>query len=694
MKRRYSLSYILLLALITLLPTMTGRSIARAQTDERCFAETGSCISGRIREFWQQHGGQDIFGLPITPLQEQIIEGRPVQVQWFERNRLELHPEYSPPFDVQLGRLGDELLSRQGRDWYSFPRSEPQTGCRFFAETGHNICGSILAAWQARGLEMDGRSGTSEQESLALFGLPLSDAQVETLGNGNSYLVQWFERVRFEIHPENQPPANVLLGLLGREMQGAEVAAAPAPLARFESGSCPFGVPGGMRVECGTLIVPEDRRHPENGEVRLAVAVVRTRSATPAPDPVLYLSGGPGSPALVNTVAFAQGWSSFLQHRDFVVFDQRGTGASRPSLICPEINGVGDRMINENLSRAAKVQAEAEAMIRCGERLKGEGVDLAQYNSAASAADMHDLRLALGYSQWNIFGISYGTRLALTAMRDFAGDVRSVILDSVYPPQVNLYTAMPPTIDRSFQTIFNNCAANPSCSAAYPDLEHTFYELVARLNASPVRITVRHPRSGAPIATDVDGNDLIDILFRTTYQTGELPGLPQFIADTANGNYGTLARLESDRLGRMFGGSFSQGTYFAVQCSEEIPFATLAEVQAAAAEYPRLETFFAGVMEFTEHVYQICAAYGIGEPDPRENEPVVSDIPTLLLAGEYDPITPPFWAPLVAETLRTSYVYEFSGTGHAVITRGSCPQSLIRSFLDNPQRAPDGSCVR
>jgi len=182
----------------------------------RSFPETGYSICGRIREFWEQNGGLPVFGYPIGPQHEEQIEGRAFQVQAFERNRLELHPENQRPYDVLLGRLGADRLNQQGRDWMTFPKSQPQAGCRFFPETGHNVCGEILAAWRANGLEFDRRNGKSEGENLALFGLPLSDEQTETI-EGKQYVVQWFERARFERHPENAPPFNVLLGLLGNE---------------------------------------------------------------------------------------------------------------------------------------------------------------------------------------------------------------------------------------------------------------------------------------------------------------------------------------------------------------------------------------------------------------------------------------------------------------------------------------------
>lgn len=194
---------------------------AFAQTDQRCFPETGQCIVGRIREFWEQNGGLPVFGFPTGPQQAIQIEGKLFQAQLFERNRLELHPENNRPYDVLLGRLGADRLAQQGRDPFMFPKSEQQNACRYFPETQHNVCGGILNAWHANGLEFDGKRGKSEAENLALFGLPLSDPQTETLSDGKPYTVQWFERARFELHPENQPPYNILLGLLGNEIRDA-----------------------------------------------------------------------------------------------------------------------------------------------------------------------------------------------------------------------------------------------------------------------------------------------------------------------------------------------------------------------------------------------------------------------------------------------------------------------------------------
>jgi hypothetical protein len=183
----------------------------------RCFAETGFCVDGRMRSFWQANGGVPVFGLPISPQYETMIAGMPRQVQWFERNRLELHPEHPAPYDVQVGRLGVEMLERQGINWFALPTTDPQPDCAYFAATGHNVCGDILTAWRSAGIDLngDGQAGNTDTERLALFGMPISGEMTETLDDGQVYTVQYFERARFELHPTNAPPFHVLLGRLG-----------------------------------------------------------------------------------------------------------------------------------------------------------------------------------------------------------------------------------------------------------------------------------------------------------------------------------------------------------------------------------------------------------------------------------------------------------------------------------------------
>ncbi len=189
-----------------------------APTDGRLyFPETGHTLGGGFRAFWEQNGGLPIFGFPISEEFTEIgSDGRPVTVQYFERHRFEWRPEHTPPYNVLLSRIGDDILRRQGRNWMTFEQSGPVAGCRYFAETNQSVCEPFLSYWQRNGLEFDGRPGKSFAESLALFGLPLSTPRVEETQPGTMVIVQWFERARFELHPDGQ----VLLGLLGNELLG------------------------------------------------------------------------------------------------------------------------------------------------------------------------------------------------------------------------------------------------------------------------------------------------------------------------------------------------------------------------------------------------------------------------------------------------------------------------------------------
>ena len=206
---------IILVIMLGLLVGMQPKHTAKAA--QRCFTETNQCMYGRIAEFWEQNGGLAVFGLPIGPEEATTLDGNTFFMQRFERNRLELHPENARPYDVLLGRLGADRLKQRQLDWFSFPKSTGTPGCNSFDETGFEVCGLFLERWSSVGLQLDKKSIVTPAESLALFGLPLSGVMTETLSDGNVYQVQWFERARFELHPENPAPYNVQLGLLGNE---------------------------------------------------------------------------------------------------------------------------------------------------------------------------------------------------------------------------------------------------------------------------------------------------------------------------------------------------------------------------------------------------------------------------------------------------------------------------------------------
>jgi pimeloyl-ACP methyl ester carboxylesterase len=453
----------------------------------------------------------------------------------------------------------------------------------------------------------------------------------------------------------------------------------------FEPAGCAFPVPQGTNPECGYLVVPENRSHPDGAQVRLHTAIFHSRAANPGPDPVVHLSGGPGSSALaLSGYLFRTGLDAVLESRDLVIFDQRGTGYSQPALNCPERQAITPRLLDGSLSPAEKEQLIADAFQRCRERLSAQGIDLSAYTSAASAADVEDLRRALGYPQLNLHSISYGTRLALTVMRDHPKTLRSVVLDSTVPLQVNLYTALAPNAERAFKVLFESCAADPACSQDYPGLETSFYNLVDQLNTSPLSVNVQAGGGVHPVV--VDGNLLVDVLFTGLYNPYVIAYMPKMIADIRRGNTAIL----KERLALYFDTSTALGLQMSVICAEEIPFSSPEEAfDLAQGTHLQIANFFPGSVQ---PLFTACRDWG-SAPDPRENQPVSSSIPALVLAGEFDPITPPGWGQMAAESLNQAYFYEFPANGHWVTRSSDCALSMMLAFLEEPGTPPDASCI-
>lgn len=476
-------------------------------------------------------------------------------------------------------------------------------------------------------------------------------------------------------------------------------APAPATLATFEEAACPFDLPAGQvegqSIECGYLLVPEDRADPDSPSIRLAVAIVHPAGGATEPDPILYLSGGPGGSALEFLyLTFSKLEPALSANRDLILFDQRGVGRSEPALDCPAMIELGLELLDDELDGQVLTEEDAydlvlETLNACYGDLS-QVANLSAYNSVANAADVNDLRLALGYEQVNLWGTSYGTRLALEVMRDYPEGLRSVILDSVYPPDVNLYLESPANLDRAFTVFFEGCAQDEACNAAYPDLRAVFFDTVDRLNENPASIEVTNPFTRETYQAMLHGDDLLGLLFQLLYETEAIPSLPQLIDDASEGNYTMIGMILGSLLAQQE--AMSIGMQFSVQCNEELGFGTLDEFRAAVAEYPDLAEIF-GDSVVGALAFQVCAAWDSGQADALENQAVTSDVPTLVMAGEYDPITPPSWALRAAETLDNSYVFEYPGVGHGASIVEGCPIDMMVAFLDDPSSPPDDACI-
>jgi len=459
---------------------------------------------------------------------------------------------------------------------------------------------------------------------------------------------------------------------------------APKPV--FEKADCAFDIPEGFQAQCGYLIVPEDRSQPDRRNIRLHVAIFKSSNLNPAPDPVIHLIGGPGASALNNVQPILmKGGTEILKQRDYILFDQRGTQYSAPYLYCLPYDEYLWDSSEQDVSLAERNTGALQKLATCLDDWQNQGIDLAAYNSAENASDVNDLRMALGYEQVNLYGISYGTRLALNVIRDHPESIRSVIIDSVYPPQANLDLEIAANANRSLQEVFQTCAADDFCASEYGDIEAKFYEVIDRLKDSPVQIETYGPYRGQPYLVDLDGDLFIDVIFGALYSMVSIAYIPQIIQGAYKGSYTDL----SEPVGSAIGSPVSTGLFWSTICVEEIPF------EIDAPEAPELASIPSILREHFSEQYtlEVCNLWDVPAADPKENEAVNSDIPTLIFSGRYDPVTPPRYSRLTADTLSHSYYYEFQTLSHGVMRSNLCALQMGLAFFDDPLHAPDSACM-
>lgn len=460
--------------------------------------------------------------------------------------------------------------------------------------------------------------------------------------------------------------------------------------------SCPFDRTSAnrLKVECVNVVVPMRRDQPKGAKVYLTVARIKSTSKTPQPDPVVYLDGGPGGSAIAAIDNWTNPVSPLLADRDVILIDQRGTGFSLPRLNC-------DRAFVE--SPKGEFDDRVPEATKCVSDLVRDKIDPSAFNTTESAADIADIRKALKIPQWNLFGISYGTRLALWVMATHPEGVRSVVIDSVYPPAfAKGMEDTAPGLNRAIEALISDCDAQPACRAVYPDLRGALRGTIDRLNAQPLTRRVYDPVAKKRVELDFGGGQFVLALFQAMYHTEVMPDIPKAISLAARGDVGQALDLlagagyferteEDDRAERPRSARqrpiITDGLNAAVECAETAPGTTEESIATAAAGLTRQWTD--PVVLFRQRELQACGAWNV---PPKPLTEVHSDIPTLVLAGTYDPITPPAWGEHAASLLTDVRMTTVIGAGHAAFFSGDCPQQLVKQFLLDPA-APGPDCT-
>ncbi|RKZ93666.1 MAG: hypothetical protein DRR19_00480 [Candidatus Parabeggiatoa sp. nov. 1] len=455
--------------------------------------------------------------------------------------------------------------------------------------------------------------------------------------------------------------------------------------ARLEWTPCWFKTPSQTtkHISCAYLF--------PSRSIRLPVVIIKQSFWNRQPSPILYLSGGPGyaTGLAQEDIEFWLTWLDMNKWpHDLVLFDQRGTGLSQPQPNCPEVMSQVPEVLGQSLTLEKEFSLGKTAIEQCYKRLRENGIDLSSYNTLNSSRDVGNLMEALGGTDWNLYGVSYGTRLALSVVREYPERVRSVILDSVYPPEINELLETPFVYDNALATLFKGCAADEDCNSAFPNLEASFFTLLAQLRKAPIELMVSAPDSEKKLKVVINDHRFINMIFQALYRWDFIASLPVAIESAQRGNYEPLMPIVEDFVTWLLDTNFSDAVYMSVECYDGFPETTRNEFMAQVARFPR-------VREFVEKQwdYKFCRIWQVGRANDAFREPVSSDIPALFLAGKYDPVTPPVWAKKAAAHFSRGHVFVFPGIGHGAVDSDTCAPQLVREFLQNPLLKPQHECL-
>jgi pimeloyl-ACP methyl ester carboxylesterase len=471
-------------------------------------------------------------------------------------------------------------------------------------------------------------------------------------------------------------------------LAGAALLAAGAPLASgagtppaFVETPCWWPIPGtlpaGTTITCGTLAVPADRDDAEGGTVTLAVARVHREGADAAAPPILVLHGGPGGNALSGAPAGLAALDA-VDAVDLIAFDQRGSGRSLPSLNCPEKEEAVLETLSAARSWSKELRKNRKAAKACRRRLLREGVDLDDFHTLASIADMESIREAFGFDTWNVYGGSYGTRLALAYARLHPARVRSLVLDSVYPPDVGDVEHWSTLPQRAIDGLGEACAADPACNAAYPNLGALVEQAVASFDADPHELEGSFVFEGSSITRSLvlTGADVRGALFSALYQTGIIPLLPSVIAALASGDRSIVPIFVSMGVPQLL--QLSEGAYYSIDCADGQSLFDEREAKRALRRAGPDALVTLGTAQ------AFCAQWKVESLPASFNEPVEVDVPTLVFGGTLDPITPHADSAAQAARMPNARFVSVPRGGHGGIGFSTCTLSAANGFWADP----------
>ena len=443
--------------------------------------------------------------------------------------------------------------------------------------------------------------------------------------------------------------------------------AAPASQA-LELEDCRISIgPGypGAKARCGTMLRPENPADPASPEIEIRVAVVPALSLVPESDPFVPIAGGPGQGSVEFYLRISGALEDVRRNRDILLVDQRGTGDSS-RMDCPIDD---DALLFET---DFTLDDTLEYMEECLQELPH---DPRYFTTSVAVTDLEAIREALGYTQLNIYGVSYGSRVAQHFARRYPGSTRTVVIDGVVPPQVALGPEIATESQKAVDNILARCAEDAGCNESFPDIRQTFDKVVSQLRRAPVEVTVPHPNTGRLEELVFGPGQFAGAVRLLVYSPNTIALLPLFIHEAGQGNFMPLAS-QFMLTALSMQDALAIGMHNAVMCTEDMPFLdrTTIDHESIAASYMgsfQLETLEA-----------MCSIWPAGPIDPEFKAPLATDIPVLLLSGDADPITPPRYAEMAAVDLGNAAHLIGRHQGHGQIVVG-CMGRIVSDFVSS-----------
>ena len=421
------------------------------------------------------------------------------------------------------------------------------------------------------------------------------------------------------------------------------------------------GFPG-IKARCGTLIRPEDPSNPDSPPISLRVAVVPALSLEPEPDAFVPIAGGPGQSTVEFYSSVANAFEGVRRTRDIVLMDQRGTGESAP-MTCE----VDEDILEGKYSREQTISVTET----CLDELPH---DPRFFTTSIAVQDLEALRDALGYTQFNIYGISYGSRVAQHYLRQYPDATRTVVIDGVAAPQIALGPGIAIDAQNALDAIFDRCAESESCNERFPDIREEFSALRKTLAAEPATVVMPHPLTGLIEEVQFSDQEMAGALRLLSYHPSSVALMPLLIDEAVNGNFQPLA-AQFMMVAESMSDAINIGMHNAVVCTEDAPWFGDSEITV-----DELDATYIGPLQL-DSLDAMCSVWPIGVIDDDLKSPVASDVPVLLLSGEADPITPPAYADLAAVDLENAMHLTGKSQGHGLAPRG-CTPGIIGDFVD------------